>query len=75
MTQTLAAIAKQAARLMIIELFVPGGTLVVLSILLAKDRIPWLAERWAVLVHSNVDNRRLELGSDLVAYYGLRRMR
>ena len=75
MTQTLVAIAKQAARLMLIELLVPGGTLVVLSILLARGRIPLLMERCAVLVHSNVGNRRLELGNDLVAYYGLRRMR
>ncbi len=71
MIQTLAAIAKQAARLLLIELLVPGGTLVVLSILLAKGRIPLLKES---AVHFNVDNRRLELGSDLVAYYRLRRM-
>ena len=75
MTQTLTAIAKQAARLMLIELLVPGGTLVVLSILLAQRRIPFLMEGCAALVHSNTGNRRLELGDDLVAYYGLRRMR
>jgi len=38
MREKMAKLAKQAAKLLAIELFVPGGTLVVLAILLARGR-------------------------------------
>jgi hypothetical protein len=44
------AMAKQAAKLLAIELFVPGGTLVVLAILLTRGRASWMAGRLAALV-------------------------
>ena len=36
MREKMAKLAKQAGKLLVIELFVPGGTLVVLAILLAQ---------------------------------------
>ena len=38
MRETVVKLAKQAGKLLAIELFVPGGTLVVLTILLARGR-------------------------------------
>lgn len=74
MGQTLAAVAKQAARLLIIELFVPGGTLIALSILLA-GRVPAISARFPALSHVQVPSKRVGHGNDLVACYGLRRIR
>jgi len=67
MGQNLKEIAKQAARLLLFELFVPGGTLIVLSILLAS-RVPALSPVLAA-------TRRPRRQEDLVAYWGLRRIR
>ncbi len=74
MGQTLAAIAKQAARLLLIELFVPGGTLIVLSILLAS-RVPAISNTFNFLspiLPANKRPRRHQ--NDLVAYWALRRI-
>jgi hypothetical protein len=72
--QTLREVAKQVARLLIIELFVPGGTLVVLSILLA-GRVPAISDRVIALYPHQGANTRPRLRDDLVAHYGLRRFR
>jgi len=74
MGQTLVAIAKQAARLLLIELFVPGGTLIVVSILLA-GRIPKISNRFAVLSPFLATSEQPGHQHNLVAYWGLRRIR
>jgi hypothetical protein len=74
MGQSLIGLAKQAARLLIIELFVPGGTLIVLSILLAS-RVPAISGRFASLSPLLTASKRLRHQEDLVAYWGLRRLR
>lgn len=50
MTQRLGEIAKKAAALLMIELLVPGGTLVVLGILLASGILPPLPSGVAALL-------------------------
>ncbi len=72
MGQTLTRIAKQAARLLLIELVVPGGTLIVLSILLAS-RAPIISNRFAALSPVLAASKRPRPHEDLLAYYGLRR--
>jgi len=42
-------LAKQAGKLLAIELFVPGGTLVVLAILLARGSGSWMSSRLTTL--------------------------
>jgi hypothetical protein len=74
MGQSLIGLAKQAARLLIIELFVPGGTLIVLSILLA-GRVPAISDRFASLSPLLTASKRPRHQEDLVAYWGLRRFR
>ncbi len=74
MGQTLAVIAKQAARLLLIELFVPGGTLIVISILLAS-RVPAISNRIDLLSPILAATKRPRHHEDLVAYWGLRRIR
>ena len=74
MRQTMTGIAKQAARLLLIELFVPGGTLILISILLA-GRIPAISNRFAVLSPFPAASKQPGHQHDLVAYWGLRRIR
>ena len=74
MGQTLTEIGKQAARLLLIELFVPGGTLIVLSILLAS-RVPAISNRFAFLPLLLAATKRPRHQEDLVAYWELRRIR
>lgn len=74
MGQTLTEIVKQAARLLLIELFVPGGTLIVISILLAS-RVPAISERFPVLSPLLAASKRPQHQHDLVAYWGLRSTR
>ena len=50
MREKMAKLAKQAGKLLVIELFVPGGTLVVLAILLTRGRAFWMSSRLAALV-------------------------
>ena len=50
MREKMVKLAKQAAKLLMIELFVPGGTLVVLAILLARASASWRLTRLVVLV-------------------------
>jgi hypothetical protein len=50
MGQTLAAFAKQAAQALIVELIVPGGTLILLSILLAR-RFPAISGELSASLH------------------------
>jgi hypothetical protein len=47
MREKMAKLAKQAGKLLAIELFVPGGTLVVLAILLARGPASWMSSRLA----------------------------
>jgi hypothetical protein len=54
---------KWAAKLMMIEMFVPGGTLIVLSVLLAGRLSPVIADRIATLVALWRQDRR-PAGSD-----------
>lgn len=74
MGQTLMEIVKQAARLLVIELFVPGGTLIVISILLAS-RVPAISNRFDLLSPILAAAKRPRHQEDLVAYWGLRRIR
>jgi hypothetical protein len=50
MREKMANLAKQAGKLLLIELFVPGGTLVVLAILLTRDPASWMSSRLAALI-------------------------
>ena len=50
MREKMAKLAKQAGKLLVIELFVPGGTLVVLTILLTRGPASWMSSRLAALV-------------------------
>jgi len=50
MREKMAKLAKQAGKLLAIELFVPGGTLVVLAILLARASASGRLSRLAALV-------------------------
>jgi len=50
MREKMVKLAKQAAKLLAIELFVPGGTLVVLAILLTRGSASWMPGRLAALV-------------------------
>jgi hypothetical protein len=74
MGQTLAELAKQAARLLAIELFVPGGTLIVISILLA-NRVPAISKRFDFVSPLLAATKRPRHQDDLVAHWGLRRIR
>jgi len=74
MGQTLTGIAKQAARLLLIELFVPGGTLIVISILLAS-RVPAISERFPALSPALAAIQHPRRQEDLLAYYRLRSFR
>ena len=74
MGQTLTGIAKQAARLLLIELFVPGGTLIVISILLAS-RVPAIPHRFIARPPLLAASKRSGHQHNLVTYYGLRRFR
>jgi hypothetical protein len=50
MRKKMIKLAKQAAKLLAIELFVPGGTLVVLAILLTRGTASWMSGRLAAVV-------------------------
>ena len=50
MREKMAKLAKQAGKLLVIELFVPGGTLVVLTLLLTRGPASWMSSRLAALV-------------------------
>lgn len=50
MSEKMVKLAKQAGKLLAIELFVPGGTLVVLAILLTRGPASWMPSRLAALV-------------------------
>jgi len=50
MREKIAKLAKQAGKLLAIELFLPGGTLVVLAILLTRGPASWMPSRLAALV-------------------------
>ncbi|MBI4380297.1 MAG: hypothetical protein HY574_03795 [candidate division NC10 bacterium] len=50
MREKMVKLAKQAGKLLVIELFVPGGTLVVLAILLTRAPASWMPSRLAALV-------------------------
>ena len=65
---------RWAAKLMMIEMFLPGGTLIVLSLLLAGRFSPIIARRIATLVPFRRQDRRPAQGGDLISYYALRRV-
>ena len=73
--QRIAALAKQAIKLVLIEAMVPGGTLVVLAILLAGRRIPGFSERFGAQSFLQEVNNRPRHPEDLMAYYALRMIR
>jgi hypothetical protein len=50
MREKMVKLAKQAGKLLVIELFVPGGTLVVLALLLTRGPASWMSSRLAALV-------------------------
>jgi len=50
MREKMVKLAKQAGKLLLIELFVPGGTLVVLAILLMRGSAPWTSGRLVALI-------------------------
>jgi len=50
MREKMAKLAKQAGKLLVIELFVPGGTLVVLAILLTRASASGRSSKLVVLV-------------------------
>lgn len=76
MTWKLAAgYAKWAAKLLMTEMFVPGGTLIVLALLLAGRSSPAIGRRLRALIPLKRKERRLTHGSDLMAYYRLRGLR
>ncbi len=63
--------AKVLARLFAVELFLPGGTLIVISILLAS-RVPGISRRFAALPAILAVIQRPRRQEDLLAYYALR---
>ena len=65
-------IARVVATLCAIELFLPGGTLIVISILLAS-RVPGISQRFAALPAILAVIQRPRRQEDLLAYYALRR--
>jgi hypothetical protein len=76
MTWRLAAgYAKWGAKLLMTEMFVPGGTLIVLALLLAGRSSPAIAGRLAALVPFRREDGASAHGGDLMAYYALRRVR
>jgi hypothetical protein len=66
--------AKWAAKLLMTEMFVPGGTLIVIALLLAGRSSPAIAGSLAALVPFRREARRPAHGGDLMAYYALRRV-
>jgi hypothetical protein len=52
MREKMVKLAKQAGKLLVIELFVPGGTLVVLAILLTRGPASWMSSRLAALIQT-----------------------
>ena len=73
--QMIAALAKKVAKLVLIEALLPGGTLVVLAILLAGWRAPGFSEKLGALPFFRVPTVRPRHREDLVAYYALRSIR
>ena len=65
MSEKMAILAKQAGKLLAIELFVPGGTLVVLAILLTRGPASWMSSRLAALVLAPKQDMK---GADLREY-------
>ena len=66
-SRKLAGFAKQAGKLLLIELLMPGGTLVVLAILLAGGSLPGLSSKLAALLSLPAAEGRPGHGVDLVA--------
>jgi len=58
MRQKIVNLAKQAAKLLWIELVVPGGTLVVLAILLARGFSFWRPSRFTALFPVHITGER-----------------
>ncbi len=71
----LAGYGKWAAKLLMTEMLVPGGTLIVLALLLAGGSSPAIRPRLTTLISLMRKERRLAHGSDLMTYYALRRLR
>ena len=61
MKQKMVNLAKQAAKLLWIELVVPGGTLVVLAILLARGLAFWRSSRLTALFPAQITSGRFGL--------------
>ena len=65
MNRRLAKYAKRAVTLLLTEMFVPGGTLIVLALVLAGRSSRWAAGTPASLAPFPGKNVRLASGSDL----------
>ncbi len=75
MSWKLAGYAKWALKLLLTEIFVPGGTVVVLGLLLAGQLSPSFRRRLAALVPFQRKNGSPAPGGDLMATSALRRFR
>ncbi len=73
MSWKLAEFAKWAAKLLLTEMFVPGGTLVVLGLLLAGRSSPAVARKLRALVPFQWKDPSPGHGGDLMASYAMRR--
>jgi hypothetical protein len=60
--ERLMRMAMQAAKLLWIELFIPGGTLVVLAILLTGSATPLIPRKLASLMPFGIAGRRIVRG-------------
>ncbi len=73
MISSLAGYAKLAAKALMIEVLVPGGTLMLLMLLLAGRSSPALMRRLHALVPFQRKDPRPAHGADLMASYAMRR--
>lgn len=58
MARKLVGIARTALKIALIELFVPGGTLVILALLLTGSSAPAIVEKVAPILHFLKASRR-----------------
>ncbi len=74
MKEKIVNLAKQAAKLLWIELVVPGGTLVVLAILLARGLAFGKPSRLTVLFPAHIAGERSSSGNQFSGAEVLRRL-
>ncbi len=74
MKQKMVKLAKQAAKLLWIELVVPGGTLVVLAILLARGLAYGRPSRLTALFPAHITGERSGSGDQFASAEALQRV-